>query len=85
MESIIKYIVGVIIRLIRVISIVVLFPILLVLYGFEGIFRFAICPIVGGLTYILIDEWSDTLCDIDDFWVGKTFGRLFYVLFTLGE
>ncbi len=66
-----KTIRNILIRLLRVLSIIVCIPIMVIGTFIEGAIRIILAALVFPITYILFGVWYDTLNYIDDFYVNR--------------
>ena len=66
-----KTIRNILIRLLRVLSIIVCIPIMVIGTFIEGVIRIILAALVFPITYILFGVWYDTLKYIDDFYVNR--------------
>ena len=58
-------------RLLRVLSIIVCIPIMVIGTFIEGVIRIILAALVFPITYILFGVWYDTLEYVDDFYVDR--------------
>ena len=66
-----KTIRNILIRLLRVLSIIVCIPIMVIGTFIEGVIRIILAALVFPITYILFGVWYDTLKYVDDFYVNR--------------
>ena len=66
-----KKIRNILIRLLRVLSIIVCIPIMVIGTFIEGVIRIILAALVFPITYILFGVWYDTLEYVDDFYVNR--------------
>ena len=66
-----KTIRNILIRLLRVLSIIVCIPIMVIGTFIEGVIRIIVAALVFPITYILFGVWYDTLRYVDDFYVNR--------------
>ena len=66
-----KTIRNILIRLLRVLSIIVCIPIMVIGTFIEGLIRIILAALVFPITYILFGVWYDTLKYVDDFYVNR--------------
>ena len=66
-----KTIRNILIRLLRVLSIIVCIPIMVIGTFIEGVIRIILAALVFPITYILFGVWYDTLRYVDDFYVNR--------------
>lgn len=66
-----KTIRNILIRLLRVLSIIVCIPIMVIGTFIEGVIRIILAALVFPITYILFGVWYDTLEYVDDFYVNR--------------
>lgn len=66
-----KTIRNILIRLLRVLSIIVCIPIMVIGTFIEGVIRIILAALVFPITYILFGVWYDTLVYVDDFYVNR--------------
>ena len=66
-----KTIRNILIRLLRVLSIIVCIPIMVIGTFIEGVIRIILAALVFPITYILFGVWYDTLEYVDDFYINR--------------
>ena len=66
-----KTIRNILIRILRVLSIIVCIPIMVIGTFIEGVIRIILAALVFPITYILFGVWYDTLKYVDDFYVNR--------------
>ena len=66
-----KTIRNILTRLLRVLSIIVCIPIMVIGTFIEGVIRIILAALVFPITYILFGVWYDTLEYVDDFYVDR--------------
>ena len=66
-----KTIRNILIRLLRVLSIIVCIPIMVIGTFIEGVIRIILAALVFPITYILFGVWYDTLRYVDDFYINR--------------